>query len=762
LAQALFFYCCAAATAMASLAPACQRVAFAEPCAQPQVNLRRWRRATLLQLTGLLGGVLQAAGDSAQWHLSNAWKEHSCDDVCHLQGLKCTELCWPASVAGLRALVGPGTRLSGVCFQVAEGPAKSWHPAKDADNTLCYWNPGQLQTARCPEVSQTSAQASQQGQWTRRLCPCVNQTSVAVSDCGLGTELAAPLPGPQQVATPSPAPTPAPTPASAPVPTQAPAVNYVAVPHSCNLCVSGFGTVDEGLNGQYLQGADGTSWKRDSLVLAKGSTGHWQFRERQMGGDFVPISQGTLLTPGSRMAPSDYFATSTGGWQVEFKSCCDLSTSSDEASAKTGDDSNSPIVIVLISIVVVIVAVAVAVSCWRWRQHQQSQKSASEEDSVDSPSKGDPGRFQLPEGTTNLPVFPPPDLDPELGTIDTQKLRGTAGSWNRGAPPVPQVPAELKDCYSHGVYEGPVQPWWLEGRDGGSSPSGGSSVLRVGDKVRLCALGANSTWNGAVGVVEIYNKSAGDVHVRLRDGRLKAVRPENCEDPSAPPRPTGSWRGHAEVSPHVTAQSQKRNLMDRGSSNGFSNAGMGSTGSSQTGSRQTGDSNSMINADAGAGVTSWLASTGKSERGLSHPFVINSGGLPSPSRGGSEWPGEWEPPMPPMLPMSPISQQAKAAVPSAPRAAARRSASTGPTVEPAAPSASKQPARRTASSGPSSRFDPPTPSPARYSQISLNEMVPQVFVQGNCDMDFIKDDLMKAQKRTQAKLAALKVQVGCR
>lgn len=752
--------------------------------------------------------ALPVSGQTVEWTLSNEWQDVSCDTVCQLQGHQCVEECWPASVLGLKAALN-APQLSGVCFQVTEGPAASWHPAKDADNTFCYWNPGVPTQARCPVVPQTPPEDAQQGRWTRRLCPCVNQTAAFVGDCGLGSQPAALLPGAVGSAQAPSATTIEPTIAHTSAPTPAPAQS-IAVPYTCNLCISGFAGEDDNLNGRYVR--SGTSWRLGDVMLVKGANGHWQFQERQLDGNYIPISQGSLLPEGSSVPPSDSFSTSTGDWTVAFSSCCDIQGSETHSALDrpTNDDTTGMnpaaavgLVIgsfVAVGLIVVLLArvyykgkplTQLASVCYKWKPQKQCHKpkvcscgALFEPGSSFCASCGArrPEEDDIKPMPINLPRFTTtPDLfDAELGaaghagnaaSAEAHVLRAVAGkAAAAAAPPVPPVPRGLQDSHVHGIYEGPVERWWEEGSRAVSA-SPGSFTWQVGDQVRLCGLGPKSTLNGALGVVELH--SQGLVHVRLPDGRLKTIRQENCESPTTPPRLTGGWRGRMDGSSGAAANPSWPPPMTDGSGTGFGS-------SSPSNLSRTADAISLKGPDAGAGVTSWLATTPTTKQVGSPRSPVIAGGTGNfsdswarlPNRSS---PGSMSPPAAPsvMQQTSRSSWNERQPIPQerqrpTSELVGRRSASSGPRQ--AFPESHGEPAaaRRSASSGTSARrvahglVDPAgtamSLTPCKPGA-SSKESAPR-HGQAHPAIHGLQDDLMQAQKRTEAKLAALKTQLS--
>merc|ERR1719487_1330569 len=108
--------------------------------------------------------------------------------------LRCTEQCWPTSATGVKELIRISPFLSDVCFDIQAGSPAAWHPAKDPENTLCYWDVGAVSGARCPVVPETPVAAAVQNKLIRRFCPCFNASSSAsggvyvIDDCGTGSQ----------------------------------------------------------------------------------------------------------------------------------------------------------------------------------------------------------------------------------------------------------------------------------------------------------------------------------------------------------------------------------------------------------------------------------------------------------------------------------------------------------------------------------------------------------------------------------------------
>lgn len=484
-----------------------------------------------------------------------------------------------------------------------------------------------------------------------------------------------------------------------------------------------------------------------------------------MDGKYIPISQGSILPTGLRVPQRDYFSTSTGGWNVDFKSCCGMvSKASVSANGSKGADGGISVDVIVLIIVGVIVTVAMALACTRpcCRRGMRRLCRKRVADASKLP-KSEP----LP--AVNLPSFTLPEVpDAELGGAihgqgkrfaeqEFQKLRAAA-SVSRGAPALPSMPPKGSDAYSHGVYEGPVHgvqgvPGWKEADDRGTAAR--ERPWQVGDKVRLCGLGPQSTWNGVEATIVGIRKT-GHLQIKLLDGRMQAVRPENCESLSPPMLTTGGWRGTAEMSHDATAG----RFQSTGTATNFHN-------SCDTWGE------SMNRRDVGAGVSSWLASTPTSAQVSSNltaeSFHANSklparhatiaDSLPTPSRcQQASLPGA--PPVPP------AAWQADSGM---------RSASSGP-GRGAAGQAVQPAARRSVSSGPNDRRVQHGAPAARAMSLtpgggsvgapmcdlpqSQQTSPPRARLQPAPANHGLENDLMKAHKRAQAKLASLKRQVA--
>eukprot|EP00434_Breviolum_minutum_P022398 symbB.v1.2.019771.t1/scaffold1596.1/size109882/10 len=218
--------------------------------------MARWRWLSSLGILCLSAPV------EVKWHISIAWEDQDCNSVCSFNGLLCTEACWPLTAKGLQnALLSSG--LQDTCFGIDAGNPNPWHPAKDAENTMCYWFGGHTasQAPRCPHKSSTSAELLADSKVIRRLCPCVgvNSSSSSGFNCGLGDQPTDAVVVAQPQASTSTT-TQAEDPGEDPGVENPPAVPEVLQPPMAlcqELCVSGFGSEDEKLNGKYIRRAPG-------------------------------------------------------------------------------------------------------------------------------------------------------------------------------------------------------------------------------------------------------------------------------------------------------------------------------------------------------------------------------------------------------------------------------------------------------------------------------------------------------------------------
>eukprot|EP00927_Polykrikos_kofoidii_P021747 TRINITY_DN20499_c1_g1_i1.p1 TRINITY_DN20499_c1_g1~~TRINITY_DN20499_c1_g1_i1.p1 ORF type:complete len:1062 (-),score=120.11 TRINITY_DN20499_c1_g1_i1:103-3288(-) len=343
----------------------------------------RWRPTRFSLIIGLflpltfssVHGEDSDAGEAiladVTWRISIAWEDESCTNVCRkLSGnFICTERCWPASLGGLQVAT-TSTYLQGACFKVQAGVPMPWQPAKDAINSLCYWDPGYVSGPRCGIVPTTPIDAKSQDKYIRRLCPCMEAELINADtlDCGLGSHLAAPSFG-----GPSPPPPPPPTRAPQTAPTASPsalaAATTTAATPSKNfgseregtcmlLCVNGFLLEDSKLNGYYsriesngvlLHWSQPGDYSKPDIQL-KASENGWRFLEvPRTGGVGTPLASGTLPVVAGNQYPSDeFFTTGTDGYQIGFVCCSTEDTGSSGSGDDSGKDSTGMVVVVII------------------------------------------------------------------------------------------------------------------------------------------------------------------------------------------------------------------------------------------------------------------------------------------------------------------------------------------------------------------------------------------------------------------------------
>eukprot|EP00439_Symbiodinium_sp_Y106_P050672 s4871_g6.t1 len=206
---------------------------------------------------GLLSICLRSSATDVQWQISIAWEDENCDAVCASNGLACTEACWPNTARGLEnALRSSG--LHSTCFGVEAGSPNPWHPAKDPENTMCYWFGGHTASdaPRCPLTPATPAAMLENSRVIRRLCPCISGNSTyGWLDCGLDGEPMDPAPTAlgwidDRAATTTSQPTPIIIPPGEQQPAPAPPQVMPGVPACQELCAAGFAGEDEFLNGR--------------------------------------------------------------------------------------------------------------------------------------------------------------------------------------------------------------------------------------------------------------------------------------------------------------------------------------------------------------------------------------------------------------------------------------------------------------------------------------------------------------------------------
>lgn len=491
---------------------------------------------------------LSAPAD-VNWQISIAWEDEDCNSVCSSHGLACTEACWPFTAKGLRNALS--STLPETCFGIEAGSPNPWHPAKDPDNTMCYWFAGHSasQSPRCPQRPATPVQLLQESKVIRRLCPCVsmNVSSSAGFRCGLGDQPADPVVPVGQVPTST---TSSPEAGSGVVdpPPEAPEVLQPPMAVCQELCVSGFGAEDEKLNGKYirLSGPDGALqfWLKlgglpngADCRLSRGADGTWRYYEVTSQGN-TSIGEATLKNGLGDIPEDDYVLTPTGGFQVEYQ-CCPQELATTLASVDIPEElpQDAAINIAMIATVAgagVVLCVSIVGICLiqRWKpgilrskyQAFDEGKLSTSKASEDIEKPGQPVAGRIPDKAATWNTWSPSHRPGGQAALAKNQASGTKQhqvSEDRGATAVADVLGKSSAMASNdGIYEGPTRQWW-----GGSSGLGGTGFQK-GAQVRLQGLTA-SAWNGMRGTVEGFDKSKGVLEVEV-NGVLKLVKPENC------------------------------------------------------------------------------------------------------------------------------------------------------------------------------------------------------------------------------------------
>jgi len=534
-----------------------------------------------------------------EWRISNAWSDESCDSVCWSSGLDCTETCWPADSEGLEEINrAPGLR--DICFAVAKGDPSPWHPAKDPQNTLCYWNAGPPARNRCPTVPQTPAAELEANRLIRRLCPCYNATDAYMStlDCGLGSGAVAVRPAATSTSGGT---------ASSDVPAPSPPTTTIsaAARWDCDgMCVDGFDGSDSGLNGGYARievAGQFSRWSRQGTRdggSGYGSTlqiinrdARWRFMEVEASGAEQLVAQAAKYAASYAERPAnDRYTASGGDHEVRFY-CCRLGPENYSA-ADTGDDDGSVAGIVLAILgVIAFIAIMGALAylrCWKYSVSSFSNVKPSKSETEDTGmSRAMPmesafpsyRREDLESGPATIGRDPSPGTREALRsqTLEQPSPQQSSGSWSRGplsrnkfgspirdptttpppfsntwsgagsATPTSRAASEdrsaaaIAAALNGGDYEGPMSAPWPDARAGRQPapiveerPT--MRNIEIGTEVSLRGM-SDATWNGAECTIEDFDDITGLVHVRLPDGRMKAVRAENCVGPGAPLRP---------------------------------------------------------------------------------------------------------------------------------------------------------------------------------------------------------------------------------
>jgi len=526
---------------------------------------------------GLLSICLRSGATDVQWQISIAWEDENCDAVCASNGLACTEACWPNTARGLEnALRSSG--LHSTCFGVEAGSPNPWHPAKDPENTMCYWFGGHTASdaPRCPLTPATPAAMLENSRVIRRLCPCISGNSTyGWLDCGLDGEPMDPAPTAlgwidDRAATTTSQPTPIIIPPGEQQPAPAPPQVMPGVPACQELCVAGFAGEDEFLNGRYvrLNGESGrlAFWSKFGGLpdlsdgrLQRGGDGVWRYYSVSSRAN-TSIGEGTLKTAESDIPQDDYVLTPTGGYQVEYQCCPQTSQSptilggqEDTRSPAVQDTLMRPIMAALIGgAALLCVLPAIVYFVYRWRPRVLRKRAYQEFQSEQS------------KGSATVSRDPEKDLTGKMSRLAEQAHakqammpaaagRGAKASVPTSAPsadglllPNTLLPNPKKGSASavadvlgksstmsqEGIYEGPTRQCWKDSSGPGRPANAGlgGSGFRRGAKVQLKGL-QSSTWNGSEGTVEGFDEQQGALEIRMPDGRIKLVRPENCIEP---------------------------------------------------------------------------------------------------------------------------------------------------------------------------------------------------------------------------------------
>jgi len=496
--------------------------------------------------------------------VSIAWEDQSCHAVCAHYSQRCVEDCWPFTADGLEHALD-SHHLKGTCFGLEPGDPQPWHPAKDPENTMCYWLGGNTasQAPRCRLTPETPPNMLANAKVWRRFCPCVNPGQTGVLNCGLGGQPTDPAPN--ELGWVEPTTKLVTTTAELPPlfsatqgaegtetpPAPPPAVFVPEAPKCQELCVSGFTDLDTQLNGRYvrLSGDDGglKYWSRLGMLdsgfgcrLHRGPVdGIWRYLEAQSDLVNISVGEGTLRSPvGTEIPEDDYVLTPTGGSQVSYQ-CCPVRQGSD---LQTGDfgtaalevKSNDSFLTIVIAVSAALLCILPAMAIFFFRRkcfgqagYQDFNDAAT--DKLKEASLADPeasrGHDQANPGFENA---------------------GRAGQWrgrevtsvkldnrdtdDRSASAIADVLGRsAKIGNTDGIYEGPTRNWWKNNPADPSNPGGlGGTGFQIGQEVRLRGLQSQPTWNGSDGVVEGYDPMKNVLSVKVQDGRTKLVSPENC------------------------------------------------------------------------------------------------------------------------------------------------------------------------------------------------------------------------------------------
>lgn len=427
---------------------------------------------------------------AADWRISSAWNDESCDSVCRSFRQVCIEYCWPTSSDALKLAVN-----NQLCFEIQSGDASPWHPAKDPVNTMCYWNvdAGDHKYVRCGEKPATPPGEAANGHFIRRLCPCMSASAVPSDisgrpnpsiDCGFDPY--PPLRTPTEVRSKSPILssvklTTTTSPPRTSTGQQASSDTAVAITTTTSkatgndlgnatwksqerdcweLCVNGFAAEESRLNGHYTPvGSVGmlSHWQhlqKNNLILAH-TGGRWHFMEGE-------ITLGTSRAPSPHEVETpldDYYDTATDVAEVNFRCCAEVNSGQGVGGERHDRESgNSNMLPVIISVSLLIVGVGVVVAGtllfrktylrrYGVMTHPTRPGNISKsEQSAEKAGADDTLAFQLdkkPEPPTNLhsPIGTyPSKITPSTQVFTSDRLRSPTNHEKRG-----DVPNKLKN-----------------------------------------------------------------------------------------------------------------------------------------------------------------------------------------------------------------------------------------------------------------------------------------------------------------------------
>lgn len=518
-----------------------------------------------------------------EWVIDSALEDASCDHVCGTFGMLCTELCWPSGRDGLEAIQrAPG--VLGTCVNRAaesQGSPAAWHPSKDPETHLCYWDVGTFQGLRCPVTPVTPASQVAADMRVRRLCPCTRGN--VVGDCGLDAaavdswnftdaSFSTVAASSTQMSF---VPMSSSSFSSQPVAGDyddiaarnqsssglVSSANEISSAHrpsdelysgDClELCVGGFSDEESDLNGRYSRSRhdERLHWTKQQdpshasvrlLTLSKDVGSGWSFFN---AGSTVLAASSQTSSATAQVPQEGVFSTPAGQHHLATFTCC-AQLDAFLATRMHGNADSGGLSAVVIAIILVGFALVGMFSTLAWARlgpkirispgQQACVKTMPHPNQMMNPKKKeDPcgGPITVPDipGTKHVGFALPSPIvlrNSTLQPIDDprQLLRN-----------------ELRDVQprTSGLYERPVTKQRETTDEQGlwQNNSMPEVAWEEGAEVRLHSLDATmATWNGAEGVINGFIASSGQYQVRLVDGRVKAVRPENLDLCSSPMR----------------------------------------------------------------------------------------------------------------------------------------------------------------------------------------------------------------------------------